>query len=160
MGHSWRNIIPCHQSVVRSPPRHRDGTTPLLIYINDLASNVSPGTTVRLSVDDCLVYREITCEEDQLTFQKDLAALQAAIPLKSIPMSRHLPEMPAECQTMQMCLPLTALALHWHSTIVLTLTACFRDHDDITESALTHVIENPKVKYRVLYWHHCYDAGC
>ena len=36
------------------------------------------------------------------------------IPLKSIPMSRHLPEMPAECQTVQMCLPLTALALHWH----------------------------------------------
>ena len=38
----------------------------------------------------------------------------AAIPLKSIPMSRHLPEMPAECQTVQMCLPLTALALRWH----------------------------------------------
>ena len=38
----------------------------------------------------------------------------AAIPLKSIPMSRHLPEMPAECQTVQMCLPLTALALCWH----------------------------------------------
>ena len=39
---------------------------------------------------------------------------QAAIPLKSIPMSRHLPEMPTECQTVQMCLPLTALALRWH----------------------------------------------
>ena len=47
-----------------------------LIYINNLPSNVSPGTTVRLFADDCLVYRDITCEEDQLTLQKDLAALQ------------------------------------------------------------------------------------
>ena len=47
-----------------------------LIYINDLPSNVSPGITVQLFVDDCLAYRDITCEEDQLTFQKDLAALQ------------------------------------------------------------------------------------
>ena len=39
---------------------------------------------------------------------------QAVIPLKLIPMSRHLPEMPAECQTVQMWLPLTALALRWH----------------------------------------------
>ena len=38
----------------------------------------------------------------------------ASIPLKSIPMSRHLPEMLAECQTVQMCLPLTPLALRWH----------------------------------------------
>ena len=37
-----------------------------------------------------------------------------AIPLKSIPMSQLLPEMPAECQTVQMCPPLTALALRWH----------------------------------------------
>ena len=47
-----------------------------LIYINDLPSKVSPGTTVRLFADDCLVYRDITSEEDQLTLQKDLAALQ------------------------------------------------------------------------------------
>ena len=39
---------------------------------------------------------------------------QAAIWPKSIPMLRHLPEMPAECQTVQMCLPLMALALRWH----------------------------------------------
>ena len=39
---------------------------------------------------------------------------QATIPLKSTPMSRHLPEIPAECQTVQICLPLTALALRWH----------------------------------------------
>ena len=39
---------------------------------------------------------------------------QAVIPLKSIPMSRHLPEMPAECQTLQIWLPLTTLTLCWH----------------------------------------------
>ena len=40
------------------------------------------------------------------------------------------------------------------------LTSCFCDHDDVTESARTHVIQNPKAKYRVVYWYHCYDAGC
>ena len=34
-----------------------------LIYINDLPSNVSPGTTVWLFADDCLVYCGITSEE-------------------------------------------------------------------------------------------------
>ena len=63
----------------------------------------------------------------------------AAIPLKSIPMSWHLPEMPAECQTLHIWLPLMALTLRWHN-IVLTLT--FYDHDDISESAVTHVIQN------------------
>ena len=29
-------------------------------------------------------------------------------------MSQYLPEMPAEYQTVEMCLPLTALALRWH----------------------------------------------
>ena len=38
----------------------------------------------------------------------------AVIPLKSIPMSRHLPEVPAECQTLQIWLPLTTLTLRWH----------------------------------------------
>ena len=47
-----------------------------LIYINYLRSIVSPGTTARLFADGCLMYRDITCEEDQLTLQKDLAAFQ------------------------------------------------------------------------------------
>ena len=35
-----------------------------------------------------------------------------------------------------------------------TLTAYFHVHDDVTESALTHVIRNPKAKYWVhLYFH-------
>ena len=40
--------------------------------------------------------------------------IQVAIPLKSIPMSRYLPEMPAECRTLQIWLPLTTLTLLWH----------------------------------------------
>ena len=47
---------------------------------------------------------------------QDSKADLAAITVKSTPMSRHLPEMPAECQTVQMCLPLPALALSWHCT--------------------------------------------
>ena len=38
----------------------------------------------------------------------------AATPLKSIPMSRHMPEMPAECQTFQIWLPITVLTLRWY----------------------------------------------
>ena len=46
-----------------------------LLFINDLPSVVSPGTTTRLFADDCLVYREITTGEDQVTLQRDLSAL-------------------------------------------------------------------------------------
>ena len=30
--------------------------------------------------------------------------------------------------------------------MVLAFAACFRDHADVAESALTHVIQNPKAK--------------
>ena len=82
---------------------------------------------------------------------------QAVIPLKS----------PQCCNICPKCQPNVRLRKcashlrHWLCAgIVLTLTACFRDHDDVTEITLTHVIQNPKAKYQVLYWHHCYDAGC
>ena len=68
----------------------------------------------------------------------------AAMPLKSFPVSRHFPEMPAECQTSQIWLPLTPLTLHWHCA---GFNSCFHAHDDITESAVIHVIQNPKTKY-------------
>ena len=71
----------------------------------------------------------------------------AAIPLKSNPMSPHLLEMPAECQTVQMCLP---LALRWHCAD-FNLTVFVTMMTDVTESARTHVIQNPKAKYRILY---------
>ncbi|KAI8504923.1 hypothetical protein Bbelb_170320 [Branchiostoma belcheri] len=47
-----------------------------LIYINDLPSRLSPGTTARLFADDCLIYREIRGQGDQVILQKDLIALQ------------------------------------------------------------------------------------
>ena len=46
-----------------------------LLFINDLPSVVSPGTSTRLLADDCLVYREIKTGEDQVTLQRDLSAL-------------------------------------------------------------------------------------
>ena len=48
-----------------------------LIFINDLPDVVSSGTTTRLFADDCLVYRNIMSETDQLSFQSDLSTLNA-----------------------------------------------------------------------------------
>ncbi|CAH1273930.1 Hypp5238 [Branchiostoma lanceolatum] len=47
-----------------------------LVYINDLPSCLTPGTTARLFADDCLVYREVRGQEDQVILQRDLVALQ------------------------------------------------------------------------------------
>ena len=49
----------------------------LLLFINDLPSQVSPGTITHLFADDCLIYTEITSEEDQVIFQRNLSALDA-----------------------------------------------------------------------------------
>lgn len=46
-----------------------------LTFINDLPSVLSRGTTVRLFADDCIVYREIAHESDQLILQNDLDSL-------------------------------------------------------------------------------------
>ena len=46
-----------------------------LLFINDLPSVLDPGTAVRLFADDCLVYRSIDSEQDQLLLQQDLDAL-------------------------------------------------------------------------------------
>jgi len=43
--------------------------------INDLPNQVSPGTITCLFADDCLAYREIKTECDQMIFQSDLEAL-------------------------------------------------------------------------------------
>ena len=45
-----------------------------LLHINDLSSVIS--SKVRLFVDDCLVYREITNRQDQIVLQKDLNLLE------------------------------------------------------------------------------------
>lgn len=46
-----------------------------LLFINDLPDQVSPGTTIRLFADDCLIYRQIKSAHDQNLLQKDLMAL-------------------------------------------------------------------------------------
>ena len=45
-----------------------------LVHINDLPDCVS--SRVRLFADDCLVYREISSRDDQLTLQRDLKCLE------------------------------------------------------------------------------------
>ena len=44
-----------------------------LIYINDIASDVS--SSIRLFADDCILYRTIKCEADSIILQRDLDIL-------------------------------------------------------------------------------------
>ena len=46
-----------------------------LLFINDLPHVLDPGTECRLYADDCLIYRSIHCQSDQVALQKDLDAL-------------------------------------------------------------------------------------
>ena len=48
-----------------------------LIYINDISSDLTPGTSIRLFADDSLLYRQIHSKADQTILQKDLNTLQA-----------------------------------------------------------------------------------
>ena len=47
-----------------------------LIYINDIAKDLTPGTAIRLFADDSMLYRKIFSEEDCEILQKDLDSLQ------------------------------------------------------------------------------------
>jgi len=47
-----------------------------LLFINDLPSVVAPDTMHRLFADDCLLYREIHSQDDQLQLQRDLKSLE------------------------------------------------------------------------------------
>ena len=46
-----------------------------LLFINDMPSEVTQGTKIRLFVDDCLIYRPIHCLNDQLILQWDIDQL-------------------------------------------------------------------------------------
>ena len=48
-----------------------------IIFINDIAANVDPGTCIRLFADDALLYRRIDSHEDHEQLQKDLNTLTA-----------------------------------------------------------------------------------
>ena len=47
-----------------------------LIYINDMAEQVSPGTKIRLFADDTILYRVTDTVEDQIILQNDLKKLE------------------------------------------------------------------------------------
>ena len=49
------------------------GPLMFLLYINDIADNVS--SSLRLFADDCLLYRTIKSTEDSILLQKDLHLL-------------------------------------------------------------------------------------
>ena len=46
-----------------------------LLFINDIPSDISSGTRIRLFADDCLIYRPIYGINDQLTLQRDIDKL-------------------------------------------------------------------------------------
>ena len=52
----------------------------ILIYINDMPSQVSKGTCIRLFADDCLVHRRIQNVNDQAILQQDLDSLPHTSP--------------------------------------------------------------------------------
>lgn len=43
-----------------------------LIYINDMPTNISPGTSIKLFADDAMLYRIVNNEQDSQTLQTDL----------------------------------------------------------------------------------------
>lgn len=45
-----------------------------LVYINDIASNIS--SSIRLFADDCVIYKKITCMADVAELQSDLSRLK------------------------------------------------------------------------------------
>ena len=51
------------------PPRSI-GPLLCLLYINDLSESVT--STVRMFADDCLLYKEVNCSQNQLWLQQDL----------------------------------------------------------------------------------------
>ena len=53
------------------------GPTLFLMYINDLPDYLQNNSTVRLFADDCVLYRNISIEEDAVVLQEDMEALQA-----------------------------------------------------------------------------------
>ena len=83
----------------------------------------------------------------------------AVTSLKLIPMPRHLPEMSAQCQTLQIWLQITALTLRWHFADLNCLFSWprwrHRERSDLCDTkSESKILSTP-----VFSWRHCY-AGC
>lgn len=70
----FNNIISRKSPIKSGVPRGSVlGPLLLLVYINDIGSNVA--SSIRLFADDCVVYKEITEPTDVSTLQSDLTKL-------------------------------------------------------------------------------------
>ena len=88
-----------------------------LVYINDISTNLSPESRIRLFADDSLLYRTISSPEDCQVLQQDLDALQRWETANK--MEFH----PVKCETLRITNKLTPIISDYsiHST-TLTVT--------------------------------------
>lgn len=47
-----------------------------LIYVNDIVSVVDPGVNIRLFADDCVLFKDVLCTNDQLALNSSLNSIQ------------------------------------------------------------------------------------
>lgn len=46
-----------------------------LMYVNDITAAVCPDVEIRLFADDCLIFKKVTCESDQISLNSSLAKI-------------------------------------------------------------------------------------
>lgn len=56
----------------RRPTGKRPRTSPLLIYINDITNVITTPVQIRLFADDCVLFHQITCQDDQVLLNSNL----------------------------------------------------------------------------------------
>ena len=66
---SVSNSLPVHSGV---PQGSILGPLLFILFIDDISEKVSEGTNLVLYADDTKIWREITCENDQVILQKDI----------------------------------------------------------------------------------------
>ena len=71
------------------------GPLMFLLYINDIGDQISPDTRIKLFADDCILFRHIHGDNDQVQLQKDLDSL------KEWSSTWQMKFNPSKCQTMQ-----------------------------------------------------------
>lgn len=46
-----------------------------LMYVNDITTSVCPDAEIRLFADDCLIFKKVTCQNDQISLNRSLARI-------------------------------------------------------------------------------------